>query len=103
MTHDSQPHAIVAAHYGETERRLQADPIVIAMAIGLERVPRDQLQHDGGTPRHEFMMAAMREYASRGGKDGGHIGAVSAALLALLDACRQTDGCCCVLCMTPRG
>ena len=76
---------IRAAHYGETEARLANDPIVIAMAAGLSGVSRDQMCHDDGTPRHEFMGAANREYRSRGGKDGGHIGAVAHALLKVLD------------------
>lgn len=87
---------IQAAHYGETERRLAKDPIVIAMAKGLADVPRDQLVHDGAddrtvgtgqpTPRFEFMQSANAEYRERGGKDGGHIGAVAHALLLVLDS-----------------
>jgi hypothetical protein len=76
---------IRAAHYGETEARLMEDPIVIAMAMGLADVPRKELAHDGGeTPRFEFTQSANAEYRARGGQDGGHIGAVSAALLKLL-------------------
>lgn len=76
---------IQAAHYGETESRLGTDPIIIAMAKGLAGVKRAELVHDNGeTPRFEFMMAANTEYRSRGGKDGGHIGAVAHALISLL-------------------
>lgn len=79
---------IKAAHYDETEIRLMADPIIVDMAGGLKGVPRDQLMHTGpeNTPRFEFMMRANEEYRSRGGTDGGHIGAVARALLRLLDA-----------------
>lgn len=84
---------IRAAHYGETEARLMQDPIVIAMAKGLANVPRAELVHDTGdvsdthvTPRFEFTQAANAEYRERGGKDGGHIGAVAQALLNLLDS-----------------
>jgi hypothetical protein len=79
---------IRAKHYSETEARLVEDPIVHAMAGGLLKTPREELAHDNGpdaTPRHEFMGAANAEYRERGGKDGGHIGAVAHALLALLD------------------
>lgn len=82
---------IQAAHYGETERRLASDPIIIAMAKGLADVPRTELVHDTSesdthlTPRFEFMQAANAEYRSRGGTDGGHIGAVAHALLLVLD------------------
>lgn len=79
--------------YGETEARLAADPIVIAMAKGLANVPRSELVHDTSdvtdtdvTPRFEFMQRANAEYRERGGTDGGHIGAVAHALLMVLDA-----------------
>jgi hypothetical protein len=76
--------AIESKDYEETRRRLVKDPIIQDMAGGLLDVPRDQLAHDDGTPRFEFMMAANREYSSRGGTDGGHIGAVAEALLRLV-------------------
>lgn len=79
-------HVIEAAHYEETRQRLAADPIVKGMAKGLANVPRDQMVHDSGTPRFEFMLAANVEYHARGGKDTGHIGAVAEALLRLLEA-----------------
>jgi len=79
---------IKAKHYAETEDRLAQDPIIQAMAKGLAGVPRSELVHDGpdATPRFEFMQAANAEYRKRGGKDGGHIGAVAHALLKVLDA-----------------
>jgi hypothetical protein len=77
---------IRAAHYGETVDQLKADPIVHAMAAGLAGVPRDELAHPDGTPRHEFMGHANAEYHDvRGGLVYGHIGAVAEALLGLLD------------------
>lgn len=82
---------IRAKHYDETEERLAKDPVIISMAKGLKDTPLSELVHDTGdvsdthvTPRFEFMQAANREYASRGGKDGGHLGAVSHALLKIL-------------------
>lgn len=78
---------IRAAHYGETEARLMEDPIVIAMAMGLANTARKELVHDDGeTARFEFTQSANAEYRARGGTDGGHVGAVSAALLKLLDS-----------------
>jgi hypothetical protein len=77
--------------YEETRQRMMWDPIVIAMAKGLRDVPRDQMAWDGGnTPRHEFMLAANAEYRSRGGTDGGHLGAVPEALIRLVDRERGT-------------
>lgn len=79
---------IKAAHYDETEAALALDPIVIAMAHGLNGVPRSELVHidedgDEGGPRFEFMQSANSEYRERGGLGGGHIGAVASALLKL--------------------
>lgn len=83
---------IKAAHYDETEARLAKDPIIQAMAKGLADVPLSELIHDGpdGGPRFEFMQAANREYDERGGKDGGHIGAVANALLLALKEVKPT-------------
>jgi hypothetical protein len=77
---------IKSKDYGETENRLMADPLVIAMAKGLKDVPLDQMHHGEPerTPLFEFMMAANAEYRKRGGKDGGHIGAVATALINLV-------------------
>lgn len=77
--------AIRSADYAEREAQLAQDPIVLAMAAGLAQEDREQLAHDSGTPRHEFMGAANREYYERGGTNVGHLGAVAAALLAVLD------------------
>ncbi|AYR03461.1 hypothetical protein SEA_POPCICLE_83 [Mycobacterium phage Popcicle] len=77
--------AIEARHYEETRVRLTEDPIVKAMAEELHGVPREHLVHDDGTtPRFEFTLAANREYAKRGGTDGGHIGAIAEAILRLI-------------------
>jgi hypothetical protein len=71
--------------YDITEDRLTSDPIVQAMAKGLAGVPRSEMVHeDSTTPRFEFMQAANAEYRSRGGTDGGHIGAIAHALLKLI-------------------
>ncbi|AIW02981.1 hypothetical protein PBI_LARENN_86 [Mycobacterium phage Larenn] len=80
---------IRAAHYGENEALLQNDPIVLAMANEIGADPnRDKLingwTHDGGSARFEFIQMANREYARRGGNANEHIGAVAAAILALL-------------------
>ena len=76
---------IRSKEYDKAELRLMKDPIVYAMSRGLAGVPRDQMCHDDGTPRFEFMMAANNEYRSRGGEDGFAIGTVAHALLRLLD------------------
>ncbi|WP_433444632.1 hypothetical protein [Nonomuraea sp. CA-141351] len=77
---------ILDPSHAEIEKKLAADPIVQAMAEGLRGVPIENLAHDGGTPRHEFMGAANDEYRKRGGQIGGHLGAVARALLQLLKA-----------------
>lgn len=61
---------IEAPHYEETRKALAADPIIQAMAEELRQAPpevRATFAHDDGTPRHDFMLAANREYRSRGG------------------------------------
>lgn len=70
--------AIEAKH-----QRLMRDPIVVAMAEELGDMPLSQITALGGGPTFDFMKMANREYASRGGKDGGHIGAVAEAVIGL--------------------
>ncbi|QJD52641.1 hypothetical protein PBI_AN9_87 [Mycobacterium phage AN9] len=70
--------------YAETEARLQFDPIVVAMSVemsGATEHIKASWTHDDGEPNFQFMQVANREYARRGGKDGGHIGAIAKALL----------------------
>ena len=77
---------IESAEYGETRRRLAADPIVRAMAEGVRHEPRSRMAHDSGTPRGEFMLAALREYDRRAGHPANcHIGGVAEAILMVLD------------------
>jgi hypothetical protein len=71
------------SHYEESRKALMQDPIVQDMARGLEGHPIEELAHESGTPRHEFMLAANREYHERGGLAPGHLGAVAEALLRL--------------------
>jgi hypothetical protein len=75
---------IESGDYENTRLRLMQDPVVIAMAKGLENEPRSQLCWDDGSPKFDFMMSANAEYRKRGGKDGGHIGAIAEALLRLI-------------------
>ena len=75
---------LVAEHYGQEVAALVKDPIIVAMAVGLKGVPKDELAHADGTPRFTFMLAANKEFASRGGKGAGSMGSVARALLALL-------------------
>lgn len=82
--------AIESEDYEVIRQRLVKDPIVIAMAKGLANVDKHELVHNDDpndprpTPRFEFMMASNKEYRKRGGKDGGHIGAIAEALLRLI-------------------
>ncbi|AIT13403.1 hypothetical protein PBI_EQUEMIOH13_87 [Mycobacterium phage Equemioh13] len=82
---------IRAAHYAENEALLQNDPIVLAMANEIASDPNrgkviNGFTHDDGSARFEFMQMANGEYRRRGGTANEHIGAVAAAILALLGA-----------------
>ena len=76
---------IQAAHYGETEARLLEDPIVIELA---SEIPwnelNDRFLNNDMEPNFDFMMRANQAYSDRGGKDGGHIGAIANAIVALV-------------------
>lgn len=76
--------AIVSNEYREEHQRLLNDPIIAAMAVGLRDVPMEEMAHDTGTPRHEFMGAANIEYHSRGGDASFSMGGVANALLTLV-------------------
>lgn len=84
--------AIEAAHYGEARQKLREDRIVQGLAIGLYGVPLDDLAHPDGTPRFEFMGAANREYAARGGTNQAHLGAVAEVLIELVKERRAAEG-----------
>jgi hypothetical protein len=84
---------IESPDYEVIRQRLMKDPIVIAMAKGLEGEDLSEMVHNPNlddpfnpnpTPRFEFMLAANKEYRKRGGKDGGHIGAIAEVLLRLV-------------------
>jgi len=85
MTDGEWPVANKAAHDAEIERRLMDDPIVRDMAEGVRAMNPAELAHGSGKPRHAFMLAANDEYRNRGGTDGGHLGAIANAILALLN------------------
>lgn len=76
--------AIEAEYYGETRNALVADPIIRDMAGGVAHIDRHELAYDDGSPRHAFMMAALREYQGRGGTIDSHIGGPAEAVLSLL-------------------
>jgi len=81
---------IKAAHYGETEARLRKDPIVIALA---SEIPwnelNDRFLDSNSEPNFDFMMRANEAYRARGGEDGGHIGAIAAAIVSLV--CQEAE------------
>lgn len=74
-----------AAHYAETEQRLLHDPIVQQMAqdVMASGDPQSEYTHPNGTQTHGFMGAANERYRQLGGTDGGHLGAIATAVLAL--------------------
>jgi hypothetical protein len=74
---------IRAAHYDDTVEKLKADPIIVQMAHEMDGYSLDELEWPSG-PRHEFMMATLHEYKSRGGEIGSHIGGPAEAILQLL-------------------
>ncbi|AIS73850.1 hypothetical protein SEA_SNAPTAP_87 [Mycobacterium phage SnapTap] len=78
---------IEAAHYGENQRALQQDPIVVAMSVEMNAAPANvkaSWTHNDGGPTFEFMQIANREFDRRGGTGAESIGAVAKALLANL-------------------
>lgn len=88
-----------AKHYQETRDRLKRDPIVLNMAVelnqGAEAAPireafLSEFYHEDGTPTAWFMNAANAEYQKRGGKDGGHLGAIAEAMWILIKAVENT-------------
>ena len=77
---------IRAAHYDETEARLMKDPIVIQLASELPwNELKERFTHESGEPNFDFMMRTNEEYRNRGGKDGGHIGAIATSIINLID------------------
>ncbi|AHG24312.1 hypothetical protein KIY80_gp86 [Mycobacterium phage Benvolio] len=78
---------IEAAHYAENRKKLQHDPIVVAMSVEMNAAPANvkaSWTHDSGEPTFEFMQIANREFDRRGGTGAESIGAVAKALLANL-------------------
>ncbi|QUE25764.1 hypothetical protein SEA_SMEAGAN_90 [Mycobacterium phage Smeagan] len=84
---------IEAAHYGENQRALQQDPIIVAMSVEMNAAPdniKASWSHASGEPTFEFMQIANREFDRRAKAAGGgyvaaeSIGAVAKALLANL-------------------
>jgi hypothetical protein len=56
--------AIVSEDYAQAETRLRANPIIQNLAAGVVTTPIAEMAHEDGTPRHEFMMAANRQFAN---------------------------------------
>jgi hypothetical protein len=75
--------SIVGPEYAENEIHLMGDPIVQDMTHGCARNTDAQLLNSDGDANGDFMMAALRVYQDRGGRDAQHIGSVSAAILRL--------------------
>lgn len=67
---------IRAAHYDEAIAALKADPVVIGMTATIDA--------SIDCTKSEFMLAANKVYADRGGKLPGHIGAVASAIAQLV-------------------
>lgn len=79
-------HAMRAAHYSETEKRLQKDPVVERMAADLRMSgrPRSEFCHDDGGPRSEFMITANNYHRKESDFAGPvHLGGVAAAVISL--------------------
>lgn len=77
------PMILEAAHYEETRLQYMADPIIQQMAEEIPAKVVDDMTHDDGAPRFEFMTIANTIYAERGGKLTGHIGAAAEAITRL--------------------
>ena len=79
--------SIISDKYREARAAFQADPIVQDMAGGLRGTPMNEITHEDGTPRSALMMAANREYKSRGGLVQSHgLGDLAHAILDILNS-----------------
>lgn len=78
--------ALTADHYRNTVQALKADPIIGQMAaeLNLAADPLAGATDENGQPTFNFMQAANREYARRGGRIEAHIGGVAEAITGLL-------------------
>lgn len=78
---------IESDEYRKARKALSEDPILIAMAEEIRSVDRNEIMWEDGTPRNHFMMGALREYESRGGKLPTYgMGDVARAVVMVLDA-----------------
>lgn len=76
--------ALLSDDYRQAVEALCNDRVVRDMAVGLRQVPTESIAWENGSPRGDFMVAAMREYERRTGHPPkGHIGATGEALLKL--------------------
>lgn len=87
--------AILSDDYRTEQTNLLADPIIADMAAGMNPpgwsgTPWSEIMHPGGTPRHEFMLAANAEYRARGGTQSFSIGGVAHALITILTSGEKT-------------
>lgn len=85
--------AIEAAHYEEDRQALMKDPIVIKMEEELydPSVPFHTMVDSEDHPTFAFMQLCNREYSTRGGKIGAHIGGVAEAIVRLRNQRSQEE------------
>lgn len=84
--------AIESADYEQTRQRLMKDPDVRSMALGIAHAviygvaTKNNLVHEDGSPRHEFMMRCNDQYRRMGGNQTNplHIGAIAEVIVRLL-------------------
>jgi len=75
--------AIEAEHYREVRDQMRADPIIQQMAREVPWYHQKEFIDKDGHPTWQFMSRANATYSIRGGKIGGHIGAVAEAIIEL--------------------
>jgi hypothetical protein len=87
--------ALESEDYEQTRQALVKDQHIIDMANELMEFghhPIEELVHqESETPRHEFMMTALREYHSRAGDNSieTHIGGPAEAVIRLMKERQQ--------------
>ena len=75
---------IRSTDYGETEKQLMQDPIIIAMKKELDGYSKfSKYLHESGQPTFIFMTRALNEYHDWGGTIPTHIGGPARAILNL--------------------
>jgi hypothetical protein len=94
--------ALEGPDYQDARDRIKGNPVISMMAAGIVTVPLDEIAHEDGTPRFEFMMQANQAFGDAEARNAGnpgyepypagaprHLGLVAEAVLAERAAIRD--------------